>query len=55
MKNFSVDTGHSCMTDVKAGEFIDFIEADLKSKLCKDSFMTTFLAFYAMDRLIQQL
>ena len=36
MKNFSVDTGDSYMTDVKAGEFIDFIAADLKSKLCKD-------------------
>ena len=36
MKNFSVDTGDAYMTDVKAGEFTDFIAADLKSKLCKD-------------------
>ena len=31
-----VDTGDSYMTDVKAGEFIDVIAVDLKSKLCKD-------------------
>ena len=35
-KFHGVDTGDSYMTDVKAGEFIDFIAADLKSKLCKD-------------------
>ena len=35
-KFHSVDTGDSYMTDVKAGEFTDFIAADLKSKLCKD-------------------
>ena len=35
-KFHGVNTGNSYMTDVKAGEFIDFIAADLKSKLCKD-------------------
>ena len=35
-KFHSVNTGDSYMTDVKAGEFIDFIAVDLKSKLCKD-------------------
>ena len=35
-KFHGVDTGDSYMTDVKAGDFIDFIAANLKSKLCKD-------------------
>ena len=35
-KFHGIDTGNSYMTDVKLGEFIDFIATDLKSKLCKD-------------------
>ena len=35
-KFHGADTGDSYMTDVKAGELIDFIAADLKSTLCKD-------------------
>ena len=35
-KFHGVDTGNSYMTNMKAGEFTDFIAADLKSKLCKD-------------------
>ena len=35
-KFHGVDIGNSYMTDVKPGEFIDFIAANLKSKLCKD-------------------
>ena len=35
-KFHSVDTSDSYMTDVKAGEFIDFIAADLKRKICNN-------------------
>ena len=43
-KFHGVDTGDSYMTDVKAGEFIDFIMTDLKSKLCKDLVTANFFS-----------
>ena len=43
-KFHGVDTGDSYMTDVKAGEFSDFIAADLKNKLCKDLAMPNFFS-----------